>query len=430
MTPRLNETHDPARRSWVESANAPDGDFPIQNLPFGRFRQESGAPRSGVALGDSVIDISVLGGALSGLAGEAARSSVDGLLCLLEQPSDAVSALRAALSDLYRADGATDRSLAAAALIPMSQVELLLPIRPPAFTDFCCSIDHVRRMAAGAGKGIAPAALHLPVGYNGRASSVAVSGTSLIRPQGQYETRPGNGDIRYGPEPRLDYELELGVWLRGGNTLGCPITVSEAEASLFGCSLLNDWSARGIQSFEQLLGPHLGKSFLTTVSPWIVTTEALVPFRVKARDRYGEEPAVPSHLLDQSDRAYGGFDIALTADLLIANGGSQRIATTNFDVMYWTLAQMVAHQASGGAPLEAGDLVGSGTVSGPGEDARACLSERTERGANPVVYDDATKRVWIEDGDTVVIRGRAQAHGRIAIGFGECRGTVVSVPTT
>ncbi len=424
MTPVLNATHDPERRSWVESANAPDSDFPIQNLPFGRFRTTGGEARTGVALGDQIIDLSVLAESLVGLAGEAARAAESDLLPLLSQSAEAVSALRSALSDLYRADGPTDRALAQAALVPMAEVELLLPIRPPAFSDFCCSIDHIRRMAAGAGKGVAPVAMHLPVGYNSRASSVAVSGTPLVRPKGQYETRPGSGDVRYGPEPRLDYELELGVWLRGGNGLSEPISVAEAEASLFGICLLNDWSARGIQAFEQMLGPHLGKSFLTTVSPWILTMEALAPFRIAARGRTTDEPAVPGHLLDETDRSHGGFNIALTADLIIADGQSRCIATTNFDIIFWSLAQMVAHQASSGAPLEAGDLLGSGTISGPAETARACLSELTERGANPVIYDGDVKRVWLEDGDTVSIRGRAQAEGRVSIGFGACQGTV------
>ncbi len=426
MSFELNETHDPARRSWVDSANAPDADFPIQNLPFGLFRTADGSPRAGVALGDRIIDLTVLAGSLSGLAAEAARAPGPDLVPLLNQSPAAISALRAALSDFYRVDGAGDRAAAEAALMPMAEAELLLPIKPPSFADFCCSVDHIARMAAGAGIGIAPCAMYLPVGYNSRASSVAVSGTPLVRPKGQYETRPGSADVRYGPEPRLDYELELAVWMRGGNALGQTMTVAQAEDSLFGVCLLNDWSARGIQAFEQLLGPHLGKSALTTVSPWIVTMEALAPFRVAARGRAGDEPAVPQHLLDERDRTSGHFNIVLTADLIIPDGQSRPICKTNFDVMFWTMAQMVAHQASSGAPLEAGDLLGSGTISGPSQDARACLTERTARGADPILYDGDVKRVWIEDGDSIAIHGRAEAPGRVSIGFGECRGTVLA----
>ena len=425
MTAELNATHDPARRSWVEGANLPGADFPILNLPFGRFQTAGGAATTGVALGDQIIDLSALGAVLVGSAAETARAGTTGVLALLSQPRESLSSLRASLSDLYRADGEADRGVAEAALRPMAEVEMLLPLRPPGFSDFCCSVDHIRRMAAGAGKGIAPCAMYLPVGYNSRASSVAVSGTPLVRPRGQYETRPGSGEVRYGPEPRLDYELELGVWMRGGNALGQTMTVAEAEASLFGLCLLNDWSARGIQAFEQLLGPHLGKSALTTVSPWIVTMEALAPFRVPARGRTDDEPAVPVHLLDPVDRCTGHFNILLTADLIISDGQSRPICETNFDVMFWTMAQMVAHQASSGAPLEPGDLLGSGTISGPTDAARACLTERTARGADPILYDGDIKRVWIEDGDTIAIRGRAEAPGRVSIGFGECRGTVL-----
>jgi fumarylacetoacetase len=264
----------------------------------------------------------------------------------------------------------------------------------------------------------------LPVGYNGRSSSVAVSGTPLVRPKGQFETPPGSGNVTYGPEPRLDYELEFGVWLRGGNRLGAPIDVAQAEAMMFGCSLVNDWSARGIQFFESMLGPHLGKSFLTTVSPWIVTMEALAPFRVPARGRRSTEPAVPAYLLDAADRASGGIRIAMQADLATATSAPVRIATTGFETMYWTLAQMITHQASSGAPIEAGDLLASGTVSGPADDAKACLAELTQRGANPVLFADGSKRVWLEDGDTVTITAMARAEGYVPIGFGTCSGTI------
>ena len=420
MAIKLNATHDPARRSWLDSANIAGCDFPIQNLPFGLFKTEGSAPRGGVALGDRIIDLSRLADRLGDTARAASGTT---LLPLINQPPEAVSALRAALSDLYKGDG-PDRAIAEAALIPLSEAELLLPIKPPAFADFCCSIEHVRRMAAGSGRPIAACADRLPVSYNGRASSVAVSGTRVVRPKGQFETPPGSGQIKYGPEPRLDYELEFGVWLRGGNALGAPITVAEAEAMMFGCSLVNDWSARGLQFFESMLGPHLGKSFLTTVSPWIVTMEALAPFRVPARGREADEPDVPPHLLDTADRDGGGIQIAMRADLSTATSGPVRICTTGFETMFWTLAQMIAHQASSGAPIEAGDLLASGTVSGPAEEAKACLAELTQRGANPVLFEDGSKRVWLDDGDTLAITATAYAAGHVPIGFGPCVGTI------
>jgi fumarylacetoacetase len=420
MSIELNATHDPTRRSWLASANIAGGDFPIQNLPFGLFRTEGSAPRGGVALGDRIIDLSKLADRL----GDAARFATGPTLApLIAQSPEALFALRAALSDLYASDGG-DRAAAQAALVPMNEAELLLPIKPTGFADFCCSIDHIRRMAATSGRPMAACADRLPVGYNGRASSVAVSGTSVVRPKGQFEAPAGSGNVKYGPEPRLDYELEFGVWLRGGNMLGAPIDVAQAEAMMFGCCLVNDWSARGIQFFESMLGPHLGKSFLTTVSPWIVTMEALAPFRVPARGRSGDEPAVPAYLLDAADRASGGIRIAMQADLATATSAPVRIATTGFETMYWTLAQMITHQASSGAPIEAGDLLASGTVSGPADDAKACLAELTQRGANPVLFADGSKRVWLEDGDTVTITAMARAEGYVPIGFGTCSGTI------
>jgi fumarylacetoacetase len=436
MRAELNTTHDPAHRSWVESANAAGCDFPIQNLPFGLFRSparpDSATPRAGVALGDQIIDLAAIAGHLDGPAQAAARAALGpSLLPLLRQPPEAVSQLRASLSRLFGA-GAPGRDAhvpdaAVAALVPMNQAEMVLPLRPPGFADFCCSIEHIRRMAQSTGRPVARCADRLPVSYNGRASSVAVSGTPVRRPRGQFESPPGTGEVQYGPEPRLDYELEFGAWLRGGSALGQALSVAEADALLFGCSLVNDWSARGIQAFEMMLGPHLGKSFLTTVSPWIVTMEALAPFRVPARGRAADEAAVPDHLLDPADRAQGGLRVALTAELQTANGQTQQIARSGFEDMFWTFAQMVAHQASSGAPLEAGDLLGSGTVSGPAPHARACLAELTERGGNPLVFGDGSRRVWLQDGDSVCIRGRAHAPGAVSIGFGECRGQIQPV---
>jgi fumarylacetoacetase len=423
MSIELNATHDPARRSWVESANAPGTDFPIQNLPFGVFDDGKGA-RGGVALGNSIIDLEALkrAGLISGAAAEAASGA--SLLPLFALPREQVSALRAAMSDLYRTDGPGDRKAAQAALVPMAAVRMLMPAKPTAFTDFCTSADHILRMAANGGRAPQPAWATLPVAYNGRASSVAVSGTPVIRPVGQV-VPPGTSAMVVAPEPMLDFELEFGAWLGGPvNALGETVDMARADQLLFGCCLLNDWSARGIQFYEMLLGPHLGKSFLTTVSPWVVTMEALAPFRVPGRGRSEDQPEIPAYLNDAFDREAGGLNVELTARI-DTGSGPQTIVRTNVRELFWTLAQMVTHQASGGAPLETGDLIATGTVSGAADEARACLVEITRMGAEPLTLPDGTQRVMLEDGDTLSLHGKAKADGYVSIGFGECSGTVM-----
>jgi fumarylacetoacetase len=423
MAIELNATHDPARRSWVESANAPGTDFPIQNLPFGVFDDGKGA-RGGVALGDRIIDLSALiaAGVLSGPAANAANGA--SLLPLFAQPRTAVSALRAALSELFREGGGGDRDAVQKALVPMAGAELLMPAKPTAFTDFCTSADHLLRMAANGGRAPQPAWATLPVAYNGRASSVAASGTPVIRPVGQFVPRGAEGMV-VGPEPMLDFELEFGAWLGGPvNALGETVDMTRADELLFGCCLVNDWSARGIQFYEMLLGPHLGKSFLTTISPWVVTMEALAPFRVPGRGRTADQPDIPAYLNDPFDRASGGLNVELTAEIDTGSGPAT-IVRTNAAELFWTLAQMVAHQASGGAPLETGDLIATGTVSGAADEARACLVEITRLGQEPLTLPDGTKRVMLEDGDTLTLRGRATAEGYVPIGFGPCSGTIM-----
>ena len=426
MLPEINATHDAARHSWIESANEPGTDFPIQNLPFGVFRTGSHV-RGGVALGSLIIDLAVLidkrllsGGALIA-ARAASAASLAPLLCV--SAAD-VGALRARLSELFSASASNDRAELAQALVPMADAALLLPMKPAAFTDFCTSMHHIRRMSGTPDVLPRLACMSLPVAYNGRASSVIASGAPIFRPNGQFEAPPGSGIVRFGPEPMLDFELEFGAWLRGGNAIGEPISVAQAEEQLFGCCLVNDWSARGIQFFEMILGPHLGKSFATTVSPWIVTMEALAPFRTTAPARGAGEPAILPYLLDPSDQAKGAVNVELTADLVTGGGAAMRVVRTHTSGLYWTLAQMVAHQACGGAPLEAGDLIASGTVSGPTEEARGCLAEITARGTRPIELPDGTKRVMLEDGDTLTLRGRAVAQGFVPIGFGECAGTI------
>lgn len=425
MPIEINATHDPALRSFVASANAPDSDFPIQNLPFGVFDDGKGA-RGGVALGDQIIDLAALleAGLLDGAAAQVAAIACRPTLAdLFMVPAGQLSQLRAALSDLYR-EGSAEAARAGAALVPAAAATMRMPAKPAAFTDFCTSADHILRMAKNGGRPPQPAWATLPVAYNGRASSVAVSGAPVIRPMGQVVPR-GESTAVLAPEPMLDFEVEFGAWLRGpANPLGETVPLSRAEDLLFGCCLVNDWSARGIQFYEMILGPHLGKSFLTTISPWVVTMEALAPFRVPARGRTGDEPALLPYLDDAGDRERGGLNVELTAHL-DTGSGPHRIVRTNVAELFWTLAQMVTHQASGGAPLENADLIATGTVSGAADEARACLVELTELGKSPITLPDGTTRVMLEDGDTLSIRGRALADGFVPIGFGECTGTIL-----
>ncbi|MXO66400.1 fumarylacetoacetate hydrolase family protein [Altericroceibacterium endophyticum] len=424
MTMELNLTHDAQRRSFVESANVDSTDFPIQNLPFGVFEDAKGA-RGGVALGDSIIDLSRLieDGAFGGPAAEAALAAAQpDLTGLFEAPAASVSALRSALSDLYRRD--TDRrGMAEGALLPASSVTMKMPAKPAAFTDFCTSADHILRMAKYGGRPAQPAWATLPVAYNGRASSVEVSGTPVVRPMGQVVPK-GSSEMQFAAEPMLDFELEFGAWLRGpGNPLGEPIDMARAEDLLFGCCLVNDWSARAIQFYEMILGPHLGKSFLTTISPWIVTMEALAPFRVPGRGRTTDEPAIPDYLNAPYDRQSGGLNVELTAEIDVGTG-PQQIVRTNAAELFWTLAQMLTHQASNGAPLEVADLIATGTVSGAADEARACLVELTSLGQEPLELEGGVTRTALEDGDILSLRGRAMAEGYVPIGFGECSGTI------
>lgn len=423
----LNETHDPAIRSWVPSANG-DSDFPLQNLPLGVFRRRDEAPRGGVAIGDQIVDLAAAldAGQFSGEAEQAARAASGPTLNpLLDLPPSALSALRRQLFEALRAGGAGEgRPM----LVAQADVQMALPVRIGAFTDFMASWDHIARLTGGA---LPPAFDLLPIGYNSRASSVTVA-AEIRRPAGQWRGR--DKQIHYGPEPMLDFELELGAVVRRGNALGEPLPIEAAGASIFGYCLLNDWSARGIQFLEQQpLGPFLGKSFATSISPWLVTPEALAPFRAPARPHAEGAPRPAAHLLDDADQARGGLDIELEALLLTAQmrrDGSPPavLVRTNADVAYWTFAQMLTHQASNGCNLQPGDLFGSGTLSGPEDSAQACLAELTKLGRAPVSLPNGETRRYLEDGDEVIFRGRARAEGAVSIGLGECRTRIAPAP--
>src|SRR5580658_4119783 len=435
MAQPLNETHDPARRSFVQSANAPDCDFPIQNLPYCVYRPAS-APsaqlRVGVAIGDQVLHVAAAGPLLDGAASEIARASHAPFLNpLMSMGPQAWSRLRLGLSRALSTENTSPDAIRQH-LTPMSGADLKLPVAFRNFTDFFASVFH----ATNAGRMFRPDAplnpnyKYVPVAYHSRASSVRISGTPVKRPQGQRKG-PNDDAPAYGPSRNLDFELELGAFIGTGSELGTPVPISSAGNHAFGYCLLNDWSARDVQAWEyQPLGPFLGKNFGTTISPWVVTAEALAPFHTTAFARPEGDPAPLPHLDDTGDRQNGGLDITLEAYLatetMRRDGvAPHRLTQTSFALMYWTWAQMVAHHTSNGCNLEIGDLLGSGTVSGPEKSSWGSLLELTARGAEPIVLPNGEKRGFIEDGDEISFRGFCEKLGQTRIGFGECRAVVL-----
>jgi len=410
MIPTADETHDPQLRSWVESANDPESHFPIQNLPFGYFDVGAGV-RPGVAIGDQIIDL---------------------VACRLASADTSLSdlaLLRPKLSRWLR-EGARQRSTLSDALLPMSNARTLARV-PDNYTDFYASIDHATRVGRlfRPDSPLLPNYKHVPIAYHGRASSVVVSGTGVRRPWGQLKTQ--DAAPVFAPSRRLDYELELGFVMGRGNELGKPIPIQKAEAYLFGVRLLNDWSARDIQSWEyQPLGPFLGKNFATTVSPWVVTTEALAPFRIPATPRADGDPGPLPYLHSEDNARRGGIDITLEVLLASARMREEhvpplRLSLGSFRHTYWTAAQMIAHHTSNGCNLQPGDLLGSGTISGPAEETGGCLLELTEGGKRPITLPTGEQRTFLEDGDKVIFRGWCERKGFRKIGLGECRGVVL-----
>jgi len=432
MAIMLNETHDPARHSFVESANLPGSDFPIQNLPFGVFRLGPGAqPRVGVAIGDQIVDVSAAASLFEGPAATAAQAcGAPFLNPLMSMGPPAWSALRLALSRELAAEASSSARLRPY-LTPMAHAEMRMPVLFRNFTDFFASIFH----ATNAGRlfrpdnPLAPNYKYLPVAYHSRASSVRISDLAVTRPNGQ--RKGADGSPSFGPSQRLDFELELGAFVGTASDLGRTVPIGEAANYVFGYCLLNDWSARDIQAWEsQPLGPFLGKNFATTISPWVVTAEALAPFRTAAFARSEGDPAPLPHLDDPQDRAQGGLDITLEAYLAteaMRRDGTppHRLTQTSTALLYWTLAQMIAHHASNGCNLEIGDLLGSGTVSGPEPSSWGSLLELTAGGSKPLVLPNGEKRTFIEDGDEISFRGFCAKPGQARIGFGECRAVVL-----
>ena len=432
-------THRADLVSWVDSAQAPDADFPIQNLPLGMFRSEARDARPGIAIGDAILDLvaaaeqGLLDDALAALIQECARE--ESLNALFAEGRDALATLRGHASVLLRADtaaGSSARAQRAALLVPMRDATLLLPARVGDYTDFYASVHHATNVGSmfRPDNALLPNYKWVPIGYHGRASSLVPSGTTIRRPAGQTKddaaSRPS-----FGPSKRLDYELEVGAFIAAGNALGEPIPIGSAESHVAGLCLVNDWSARDIQAWEyQPLGPFLAKNFATTVSPWVVTLDALAPFRVPATARPDGDPEPLPYLADDANQRAGGFDITLEVLLASARMRSEgmapmRVSIGSFTSMYWTVAQLVTHHASGGCNLQPGDLLASGTVSGPAKESRGCLLERTWRGTEPLTLPTGETRRFLEDGDEVILRGWCEREGARRIGFGECRGAIV-----
>jgi fumarylacetoacetase len=416
-----DQTHDPKRRSWIDSANAPGTDFPIQNLPFGIFqRDEQDTPSIGVAIGDQILDLR-----RAGIAGDSSLNAI------MSRSAEQRSALRRHLSDLLSEP--QHRSAIAGSLVPMTEAILRLPAVIGDYTDFYASVFH----ATNVGKffrpdnPLLPNYKYVPIGYHGRASSLAPSGAPVRRPEGQHKAPNAAAPI-FGPSQMLDYELEIGLFVGPGNNLGEPIPISAAQSHFFGLCLLNDWSARDIQAWEyQPLGPFLSKSFATTISPWVVTMEALAPFRVPAFTRPPGDPRPLAYLQSDEEDATGGVD--LTLEVWLSSAGMRReaqdpvrLSRVNFRSLYWTIGQLLTHHASNGCNLCPGDLIGSGTISGPEPDSRGSLLELTARGAEPISLPSGELRTFLEDGDEVLMRGYCEREGFVRIGFGECRGIVVS----
>ncbi|MDM0108525.1 fumarylacetoacetase [Variovorax sp. J22R24] len=419
MALTTDTTHDAGLQSWLDSANDPATDFPIQNLPFGRFRREDDDGLCiGVAIGDQVLDLRRVG-----LVQNVQMNQ------LMRLPREARQALRQAISEGLR-KGSADEVKFRAALIPQSEVTMELPCEIGDYTDFYTSIHH----ATTVGKQfrpdnpLLPNYKWVPIGYHGRASSIFASGHGFPRPLGQTKS-PDSEAPTFGPCRRLDYELEVGIFISRPNIAGDRIPMSSAEEHVFGIALFNDWSARDIQGWEyQPLGPFLSKNFASTLAPWIVTMDALEPFRKAFAHPPGDPQPLP-YLDSPANRESGAIDIDLevwlqTPAMKTAGSPGERLMTSNYADAYWTVAQMVAHHTVNGCNLRAGDLFGSGTLSGPGAGQGGSLLELSDGGKKPIKLANGETRTFLEDGDTVILRGYCQREGFRRIGFGECRGTV------
>lgn len=407
-------------KSWVASANSADSPFPLNNLPYGVFSTNDGEPRCGVAIGDMILDLAAVEEAGLLELSEGLLFDVPFWNDVMEQGSDLWAALRARISDLL-ADGASEEAQLTPHLVAQADADMHMPFLVAEYTDFYAGKHHamnVGTMFRGPENALPPNWLHIPIGYNGRASSVVVSGTDVVRPNGQ--TKAPDADMpSFGPCKRLDIELEMGAIVGKSASLGQPISVAEADAMIFGYVLLNDWSARDIQAWEyQPLGPFQAKAFATSISPWIVTSAALEPFRTSTPER--EKDLLP-YLQEPKPML---FDIDLSVTMAPAGKAPTTIAETNYAMMYYSAAQQLTHHASSGCAMTAGDLLGSGTISGPEKSERGSLLELTWGGKEPMTLDTGETRTFIEDGDTLTLHGAARGDG-FRIGFGTCTGTIL-----
>ncbi len=434
MTLQLDETHDVRVGSWVPSAARTSTDFPLQNLPFGVFRRpEGGAPRIGIAIGDRILDLrrSVEVGALPVDPGLMDPLGAASLNSLLSRGRSGLRAVRGAVFALLREDSRLPRP-PAECLVPASEADLLLPAEVGDYTDFYASVHHATNVGTmlRPDQPLLPNYKWIPIGYHGRASSLLPGGSAVRRPRGQL-MREGAAAPVYAPTDALDYECEVGFVVGRPNPLGDPVPVAQAEDHLAGLCLVNDWSARDVQRWEyQPLGPFLSKSFATTVSPWLVTLDALEPFRVASAARPGSDPRPLPYLEEGAAADRAGFqielEVLLRTGLMRSRGEAPfRVSRCSFAHMYWSAAQLVAHHTSNGCNLRPGDLLASGTVSGPEPDSRGCLLELTWRGRDPLALPSGETRRFLEDGDEVVIRGSCAREGFARVGFGECRGMVL-----
>lgn len=433
----LDETHNPNRRSWVESANDPDTDFPIQNLPFGVFRRAgtNEEPRIGVAIGDQILDVQqcVRERLLKDISPECACAlSATTLNDLMRLGREHWKAARAAIGNLLE-QGSRAKPQATEALVKMAGTEMLLPVAIGDYTDFYASIHHATNVGSmfRPDNPLLPNYKWLPVGYHGRASSIVASGTPIRRPMGQTVASDA-GPPAFGSCKLLDYEMELGYFVGPGNALGERITMQQARDHIFGMVIVNDWSARDIQKWEyQPLGPFNAKNFATTISPWVVTMEALEPYRVGEMRRDKSDPEPLEYLKPVEDMAFDiTVEVRLASQQMRERGmPPMLISRGNFADMYWTIAQMLVHHTSTGCNMRPGDLLASGTISGSTEDSRGCLLERTWRGQHPIRLPDGSERKFLQDGDDVIMTAVCERPGAARIGFGSCAGVIGSAST-
>lgn len=433
--PKLNDTHNPSLRSWVDSANIEGNDFPIQNLPFACFRRRGTKEtlRGGVAIGEQIVDLGALcaAGNFEGLARTGLEAAAESSLNHFMSLGTAYwSALRASLS-AGLAEGSSAMNALKSCLIPQAEAEFGMPCAVGDYTDFYSSVHHATSVGAlfRPDNPLLPNYKWVPIGYHGRASSIGVSGQSFPRPRGQLKA-PDAAEPTLGLSKRLDYELEMGIFMGSGNVLGSPISIDQAEDHVFGLCLFNDWSARDIQAWEyQPLGPFLAKNFASTISPWIISTEALAPFR-EAFSHPENDPQPLPYLSSEKNSTEGGFDVTLecllrTEKMRAAGEAATTLSQSSFKHSYWTVAQMVTHHTVNGCNLMPGDLLGTGTQSGPSHEEAGSMLELSRGGKESITLPNGEKRTFLDDGDTVLMKGYCQREGFVRIGFGEAEGTVL-----